>query len=96
MNTANKSAGDCAVISSTTPTGTVTGALVPVPMPVRRARNGAVAIAALIDEYMLAYAGRDSSRAQRLRRWITQLSFDGGQFRSAVCAAWTPNQGRLH
>ena len=73
MNTANKSAGDCAAISSATPTGTTTGALAPVPKCVRRERNGAITIAALIDEYMLAYVGRDSTRAQRLRWWIAQL-----------------------
>src|SRR3954451_624243 len=36
-------------------------------------RDGAITVARLIDRYMAQYAGRDSSRPQRLRFWTAQL-----------------------
>ena len=36
-------------------------------------RDGSVKIGALIDDYMAAYAGRDSSRTQRLGWWKARL-----------------------
>lgn len=77
MNTVFKSAGDSgAVISSTAPTSTsisTTGADSGTVIPLRPVRDGAVTISELIDQYMLAYAGRDTTRAQRLRWWQVQL-----------------------
>jgi hypothetical protein len=75
MNTVFKSAGDSgAVISSTAPTSTsTTGADSGTVIPLRPVRDGAVTISELIDKYMLAYAGRDTTRAQRLRWWQVQL-----------------------
>lgn len=69
----NKSAGDSApVISSTAPTDT-NNAPVARPPLVLVQRDGAVTIRDLIDRYMREYAGRDTTRVQRLAFWSDQL-----------------------
>ena len=74
MDDVNQSAGDCAVLAGATPTGTTSsGAHAPSSAPVRRERNGSNTLAELIGEYMAQYAGRDTTRAQRLRWWAVQL-----------------------
>jgi integrase len=78
----NKSAGEVRgtgnAISSAWPTGenvppTDDNTAVAQRLAVFVPRDGAITVARLIDHYMSQYAGRDSSRAQRLRFWAIQL-----------------------
>lgn len=66
MNRSSQSAGDSSISpASETPTGKP-GALPPGAVA---ARDGSITIGALIDAYMADYAGRDTSRTQRLAYW---------------------------
>jgi integrase len=64
METKNQSAGDVTRGSS--------AALLPGPQPAV-IRDGGILLSDLIDRYALAYTGRDSSRAHRLRFWQVKL-----------------------
>jgi integrase len=43
------------------------------PAPVPGVRNGSVTLSSLIDAYMAAYAGRDTTRHQRLAWWVARM-----------------------
>ena len=43
-------------------------------LPTIPMRDGAMTVRALIDLYMAHYAGRDTTRLQRLSWWVSQLS----------------------
>ncbi|MHB8495649.1 MAG: tyrosine-type recombinase/integrase [Casimicrobiaceae bacterium] len=70
MEPVHKSAGDCVAISSATPTGN--GAL-PALARLRTQRDGQLTIHELADQYISWYAGRDTSRPQRIAFWCTKL-----------------------
>ena len=70
MNANSQSTGNPAVISSTAETGNDTSI---VSAPSRAPRDGRITLAALVDDYMAQYAGRDPSRPQRLAWWVGKL-----------------------
>ncbi|ABM93510.1 conserved hypothetical protein [Methylibium petroleiphilum PM1] len=66
MNCSAQSTGDFATTPASVPhTG--------VPPPAPGVRDGSIALRHLIDAYMAAYAGRDTSRTQRLDWWVAKL-----------------------
>lgn len=68
MERRNGSAGDREVSANTSKT-----AQRPSPAPKPGGRDGSIKLSALIDAYMRAYAGRDTTRSQRLGYWSDVL-----------------------
>lgn len=66
MQVATQSAGDVTAPASAVEAGKAPGAIAPRLVAVR---DGSTSVAALIDAYMVAYDGRDTTRAQRLAYW---------------------------
>ena len=73
MDNLSKSVGGGAALSNVVPTdNTSASAIAPGAISVRL-RNDAITVGELVDQYMLAYIGRDCSRGQRLRFWLAKL-----------------------
>ena len=72
MDNLSKSVGCGIALSNAVPTDNTISATAPGAVPVRL-RNGTITVAELVNRYMSEYQGRDPSRGQRLRWWITQL-----------------------
>ena len=70
MNASSQSTGNAPVISSTDEAGTDDFRA---PASSRPLRDGSITVAALIDAYMAQYAGRDTTRPQRLAWWVGKL-----------------------
>lgn len=71
----NKSAGEiiggtAPVICNTAPIGNSIPGVRP---PHSHVRDGSITVGQLVDAYMRQYGGRDSSRSQRLRFWVSKL-----------------------
>lgn len=68
MERSSRSPGDRATAGTAAPTATNISA------PLPDARDGSISVGRLIDTYMVAYAGRDPTRHQRLGWWKFRLS----------------------